>query len=511
MQIEHIVAHPLPGYALPTALRLVPQGLLFLRSPSDGAPQALWLRSDGEERLILDPGGAGADERALSLEEQLRRERLRQRSVGVTSFQVADQGGRILVPLAGALWILDDLASPARELVPAGGAAIEEPHLSPDGRFVGFVRDAELHVVPADGGRTVQVTSGARGTGRTNGLAEYIAQEEMGRHRGWWWSSDARKLAFVEVDETHIPTYRIVHQGKDAVGPAAQEDHRYPFAGAANAKVRLGVVGRDGGPVRWMDLGEPEYLARVQWAPDGALWAQTQDRSQRTLRLLRCDVRTGRSTEILVETSESWVNLHDGLRFLPDGSFLWTSERDGFRHLYHHAADGRVLRQLTRGEWQIDALVAHAADQVWLTGTADGATQKHLYHLPLDHGSLRRLTTERGVHDVYVDPASGRFVDLHSAADRPPRVEVKDLATGAVLDLVADGAQDPRVAELAHPELVTIASRDGVRLEAAIFRPDGAGPWPLVVSVYGGPHVQRVVDGWDLTVQLRAQYYRSQG
>lgn len=509
MQLHDIVAHPLPGFTLPNTLRLVPGGVLFLRSPGVGQPQALVLRRGGKERVILDPGSIGADERTLSLEEQLRRERLRQRSVGVTSYQLAERGSRVLVPLGGSLMILDDLESAPRTLVTGEHGVIEEPRLSPDGTSVGFVRDAELYVVPAAGGEPRQVTSGARGTGRTNGLAEYIAQEEMGRHAGWWWSPDGSRIAFVEVDETHIPAYRIVHQGKDAVGDGAQEDHRYPFAGAANAKVRLGVVSRDGGRIAWMDLGDFEYLARVQWGADGSLWAQTQDRSQRRLDLLRLDPRTGRGEVILTETSETWINLHDGLRHLPDGSFLWLSERTGFRHLYHHARG--AVRALTSGEWMVDAVVGADPTRVWYTATADGATEKHLYVVEIGTGVPRRLTPERGMHEVVVDPAQLRFVDLHSAADRPPRVVDRDLQTGAVLDVLADGADDPRVRDLVPPEFVTIPSRDGVPLHAAIFRPEGEGPWPVVVSVYGGPHVQRVVDGWDLTVQLRAQYYRSRG
>src|SRR5262249_50251265 len=144
----------------------------------------------------------------------------------------------------------------------APGAPPQDARFSPCGRFVSYVQDAELFVADVAGGAPRQATSGARGTGRTHGLAEYVAQEEMGRFDGHWWSKDSRLLAFEEVDATHIPVYRIVHQGKETVGDAAQEDHRYPFAGAANAKTRLGVVARGGGAPTWMDLGGAEYVAR---------------------------------------------------------------------------------------------------------------------------------------------------------------------------------------------------------------------------------------------------------
>ena len=188
------------------------------------------------------------------------------------------------------------------KLCPAGEHPALDPQLSPDGAWIAYVRDAELYVVAAEGGAPRQITDGARGTGKTHGLAEYIAQEEMGRSHGFWWSPDSARIAFTEVDETHIPVYRIVHQGKDATGEGAQEDHRYPFAGQPNATVRLGVVS-----TRWrracLDGPRPgariSYLARVDWFPDGTLTAQIENRAQTTLDLVRFDPQTGRADALL--------------------------------------------------------------------------------------------------------------------------------------------------------------------------------------------------------------------
>ena len=133
----------------------------------------------------------------------------------------------------------------------------------------------------------------------------------MGRHHGYWWSPDSRWLAFEQVDETHIPIYRILHQGKASTGVGAQEDHRYPFAGQPNARVRLGVVSVEGGEPVWMDLGEDEdiYLARVRWLPDGRLSAQIENRQQTLLRLVVFDPHTGQASTLLEESSEVWINL----------------------------------------------------------------------------------------------------------------------------------------------------------------------------------------------------------
>jgi len=528
---EEVARFPRPGTAAPVGLRFRPDSplLCYLANAGGGLAQRLEaLDVESGDRTVLAEAPGATDEGSLSLEEKLRRERLRQRAVGITSYAWSRDGARALVPCAGGIWVLDEPGSPLRELVSAGDHPALDAAFSADGESVAFVRDAEVHVVPTAGGEPVQITSGARGTGRTHGLAEYVAQEEMARFRGMWWSRDGEFIAFEEADETHIPVYRIVHQGKDAVGQGAEEDHRYPFAGAPNARVRLGVTRADGsGEPVWMDLGDDEdvYLARVAWFHDGTLAVQMLDRSQAELRLLRCDPATGESTELLRETSDVWINLHNCFRPLENasaagaGAFLWASERSGFRHLEVRSADGALVRVLTEGDWMVDALsgVDEDAGRVYFTATKDGAVEQNLYVVSLagedSDGGVRRLTPENGTHAVAVDVTGRRFVDRHHALDRPPVVVVRSLDDGDVLRTVHESA-DPRIAELGlvPPKLVTISSRDGASLRGALYLPpEGDGPWPVVISVYGGPHAQRVKDAWDLTVDMRAQSLRRQG
>lgn len=526
LTLEDIARIPRPGAAVPVALRFSPDDrfVTYLASTDASLTQVLHAldTTNGARTVLFDAHGGGVRDDTASLEEALRRERLRERGLGVTSYAWAETGRRLLIPLAGTLRVID--LDPRRETtIPvAPGGPPQDARLSPCGRFVAYVQDAELHVAECFGGAPKQVTSGARGTGRTNGLAEYVAQEEMARQEGYWWSPDSRLLAFEEVDETHIPAYRIVHQGKDAVGAAAQEDHRYPFAGAANAKVRLGVVARDGGAPVWMDTGNAEYVARVAWFPDGSLVAQLQNREQTELRVVRFDPATGRGTTLLTETSAVWINLDDNLRALKKGkgelagAFLRTSESTGFRHIELRASDGRLLRTLTSGEWMVDSVrgVDEERGLVWFAATKDGVTERHLYSVPLAGGAVRRVTAAHGMHDTVLDHAKRRFLDAHHALDRVPNVTLRSLEDGAALAAVHDAATDPRVAELAlvPPELTTFRSRDGVLLHAAIYAPPGAkSPRPAIVSVYGGPHVQRVSDGWDVTVDMRAQYLRQLG
>lgn len=535
ISIEEVATHPRPGTSTPGSVKFTPDGkhLTYLFSPDGSLNRDLYVQpvEGGERSLLFTPPGGGATEDNLSEEEKLRRERLRMRALGVTSYKWSKKANRFLAPVLGDLWVQQGLDGKPQRIVDTEGAPALDAQFSPDGEHVAYVRDAELYVVPATGGEPKQLTSGARGTGKTNGLAEYIAQEEMGRHHGYWWSHDGSQLAFAEVDERHIPTYRIEHQGKDK---PHHEDHGYPFSGQANAKVRLAVVPRTGGTPRWLDLNatgiagerDPDdiYLARVHWMPDGTVLAEVQNREQSVLHLVRYDAK-GAATKVLEETSEVWLNLNDGFQALDElaadgphadlaGGFLWMSERTGFAHLYAYDKAGKEVRALTSGEWLVDKVIGidQAKGEVYFTGTKDGPTERHLYKVSLAGGEISKLTPEAGMHTITLSPTFDRFIDQWDRLDTSPRIDVRSTTDGAVVSSV-EVATDPRVAKLGltPPELVTLKTRDGVEMHGAIYKPEGDGPFPTMVSVYGGPHAQRVQNDWNLTVDMRAQYLRSLG
>ncbi|MBI2930013.1 MAG: DPP IV N-terminal domain-containing protein, partial [Planctomycetes bacterium] len=298
---ERVARYPRPGTAIPGKIAFTPDGrrITFLWSAGGQLARELWEMdlAGGERRVLFS--AAGAEE--YSREEALRRERQRLRETGVTHYAWAADANVLLVALRGDAYVDGKRVE----------RAVVDPQLSRDGKVLAYVRDGELY---ANG---LRLTHDAA-PGVTNGLADYLAQEEMHRQTGFWISRDGRWIAFEQADERHIPIYPIVHQAKDAV---EIEDHRYPFAGAANPKVRLGVVPAAGGPATWMDLGEAEYLARVAWAPDGRLFVQTQARDQRRLELRTFDPSTGKGRTLLVEESRWWVNLHHDLHFLETGEY----------------------------------------------------------------------------------------------------------------------------------------------------------------------------------------------
>lgn len=520
-----VARRPLPGTVVPTAIRFSPDGatLTFLSAPPGSLHQELVALdvATGDRRVVPTPSAVVAED-DLPLEEKLRRERARELAVGITRYQWASSGTRVLVPMADGLWVFDDLGSEARLVVASTETTgpLLDARLSDDGTRLGFVRDDEVHVADTETGSTVVVTSGAAGTGRTNGLAEFMAQEEMGRPYGFWFSPDATRLAFCEVDETHIPTYRIVHQGSDAVGAGAQEDHAYPFAGAANAVVKVGVVAADGSTAEspvWLDLdttgiSDDRYVGRVDWSPDGRVVVQLENREQTRLDVIAFDPASGAGTLLLQETSDVWINLHDHLRFLPDSSFVWSTERSGFRRLELRAADGSLIRPLTSGEDVVTQVVAVDDDTVWYTSTGPTALERHLHRVRLDGSSTPEQVTESvGVHASVVHPGTGHRVDLFSSPTTPPTVTL--VRSDETTLVVHDAATDERVAEfgLAPPSERTITAEDGTVLHAAVHLPDGPGPYPTIVSVYGGPHAQMLTRSWGPTVALRAQFLRQQG
>jgi dipeptidyl-peptidase-4 len=508
LTVADVARYPRPGTAIPGRIGYAPDGrsVTFLFSETGQLSRDLWsldLATGKRNRPFVLPD-EGVTEANISREEALRRERLRLRETGVTDYAWAKDAPVMLVPLRGDLYRLE-LGRPTTRLT--SGAI--DPKLSRDGRRAYFVRAGELWCSDERGER--QLTSGSE-PGLTNGLAEYIAQEELGRMTGYWPSPDGRLVAYQQTDERHIPIYPIVHQAADRV---EIEEHRYPFAGAANARVRLGVVPADGGATTWLDPGPEDdvYLARVDWHPDGRLFVQLLSRDQRRLDLWAYDVASGRRDRLLTEETSPWVNLHDDLHVVEStGEFVWSSERTGFRHLYLHDPAGRLVRPLTDGDWPVDAVCGLDADRriVYFAAGRRSPVERCIYGVSLDGGEILDVAVEPGWHDAVVAPDGSSVVDTHETLARPPRVTVRRPDGSVWHELHAPASVE---LELPPPELRTLRSRDGATLHAALYRPPAgaSASTPVVVSVYGGPHAQMVRNSWQLTVDLRAQLLAQRG
>lgn len=522
ISFEEIARLPPVGLDTPVQFAFGDEGraLAYLYSRDGGLERGLYLFRPGndDEPVELSLTAPKVGEEALSLEEQLRRERTRDTGLGITTFSWAESADVLLVPLPDGLHVLSGVSKAggdfeSRLAVSRGDGEAMAPQLSPDGSMVAFVREGDLHVAASDGSSTRRLTSTA-GDGLSSGLSDYAAQEEMDRGEAFWWSPDSRLIAYLEIDERHIPLYRIAHQGDDATGEQAEEAHRYPFAGKDNVTFKLAVVPAAGGESRLLELpGEDCYFARADWAGE-RLVVQLLSRSQQDLEVFSFDPATGERRLLLSEQLAPWIDLHGDFRHLRTGEWLWSNEQSGYRHLELRSESGELVRRLTEGEWQVDALEAVDEDSrtAYFTGTKDGHRQRHLYSVSLDGGEPRRVTQAPGSHVVAVEPRGGLYVDRHASLSSPPEVSLRSLEDDSVVATL-HAPRDRRIESLRlePPEVVTVPADDGTELDGLLWRASGSGPGPLVVYVYGGPHVQLTADDWMPTAALRAQALRERG
>ncbi|MDQ2934702.1 MAG: S9 family peptidase [Chloroflexota bacterium] len=512
LSLDDLVRLPLPGMDAPGRIEFVPgaEAVSYLQSSDGSLVRSLWRHdlATGERRLLAAPIAEAEREETLSRDEELRRQRRRTVELGVTDYAWAPRADRLtlLVPIAGRLYVASG-EEPVREI--AGVSGVQAARLSPDGHRIAYVVAGDLWVMPVEGGSATRITGDAA-EGLFYGLPEFVAAEELDRPDGLWWSEDGALLTYARVDERGLPPFVIPHWGEDA---AEVEVHRYPFAGKENAAVSLHVVAAGGGAQATTGIEIEGYLARVVAHPDGGWLVAVLSRDQRSLRwsVLSHD---GTARELWVETSEPWLNLDDDTRVLGDGRILRSTEASGFRHLELRSGNGGLEQTLTAGEWAVAGVVQ--VDQelgtVLFVAGRDGVLQRHLYSISLEGGEPIRLTDEPGWHDVIASADGRRWADTSSSLEHGPRVSVRGRDRGRSIVIHESSLDTDRIG-LPPPELLELTAADGITpLHAALYRPDATwGPPPLVVSVYGGPHSQRVMNAWSLTVDLRAQWLRQRG
>ncbi len=521
LTIGRLVASPsLSGPSI-ARVRFSPDGrrVTYLKGKMDDfRVQDLWEYDleTGVTRLLVDSRALlGGMEERLSEEEKARRERQRISAQGIVDYFWSPDGKALLFPLGGDLYLLP-LGGKLRRLTTTEEAEID-PRFSPDGRHVSFVRARNLFVIDLASGREKALTADGGGA-IANGVAEFVAQEEMDRDTGYWWSPDGARIAFARIDES--PVRLVSRYEVTADGSVTTVPQRYPFAGGANVKVRLGVVDVRSGRKSWIDLGPDEdiYLARVRWLPDSKhLSFQIESRDQKTLelRIAATGKKASAPKTVIRETAPTWINLSHDLRFLKKGrEILWSSERSGYRHLYLFDRKGRLLRQLTDGEWVVAGVraVDEKLGRVYFEGYRDTPTERHLYWVDLSGGdqSVHRLTHEPGFHTTAFSRGAELFADFFSDIRRPPQVVVKRaLDATRVTVLLANRLDEthpymPYLKGASGQRFGTLVAADGrTVLHYQLRLPPGfdarkAKRYPAIIDVYGGPGAQRVVNRWSI-------------
>ena len=482
----------------PVSPQITPDGkaVIFLRGGARDPVLRLYefTIANGSLREILTPEKllAGGEEK-LTAEEKSRRERERQSLRGFTSFKLSKDGSKILVALSSKLYVIARADSSVTELP---GQNWIDPHFSPDGSAVAAVRGGELHVIDLDRKADRAVTSGATET-LQHGTAEFVAQEEMDRHEGFWWSPDSQSIAYQETDNSGVEARFIADPLHPEATPAK---NFYPRAGTANAKVRLGIVGRSGGETRWVEWDREKYpyLARVVWKEQAApLCVLVQNRQQQEELLLAVDSRSGTARELLRETDAAWLNLDPKPMpiWLKDGKqFLWTTERNGAWQVELRSADGALVRAVTPADSQLEELLdVNDTDRSIVVSGGSDSRERHLFRFFLDtKGEPQRLTREPGRHNAVFGEAKDPFLHRFDLMNGSAGWEVARLAAGNKIAALPSVAERP--SSLPKVELLRTAGERP--MDAAIVRPRDfkkASRYPVILDVYAGPGHKQVL------------------
>ncbi|MCJ8189965.1 DPP IV N-terminal domain-containing protein [Sphingomicrobium aestuariivivum] len=512
LTLERVFASPDLNGASPRGVKLSPDGsLLTMLRPREDDRQRydLWAldTASGDWRLLVDSEkvGTGAE---LSEAEKMQRERARIGSLkGIVSYQWSPDGEAILVPIDGDLYIAD-LDGGVRRLTETEAGELN-PTISPRGRYAAFVREGRLWVSGiAD--TPIAITPEETSELVHWGEAEFVAQEEMGRRTGYWWSPDERYIAVQRFDESPVG---VVTRTSIGGGGTTTFDQRYPAAGTDNVLNELWIIQADGEGREKVDLGEETdiYLARVDWAPDGkALYVQRQNREQTVLDMLKVDPATGKSEILFTETAAEghWTNLSDHYKFLSDGSLLWWSERDGYGHLWLLDTGSGDWRQLTRGEWVVTDLdgVDEDGGRLYFTANAEGPLETHLYALDYrtPGATPERLTQAGFSYDWSMDKKARRGIVTRSNPSQPPQLYLADNKAERIAwieenALDGDHPYAPYLDSHEASSFGTIETADGATLHYEMIRPAGMEEgkrYPVFFQHYGGPHVQTVQKDW---------------
>jgi dipeptidyl-peptidase 4 len=506
-QVSFLETRPSPGE--PPKSEIPPQ-YAPKTGPKKGPGSDLWIMdaSTGERRVLVSaekleamiPADTSAPTQATGLGRR-----------PPAAYEWAPDGQAILFQGSNALVWFDLKSQTPRTLV-SSKQALADIKISPDGKFVSFVRDHNLWIAEIANGKERALTTGGTEEVR-KGELDWVYPEELDCKTAYWWAPDSSAVAFYEMDESKVSKYPLVDFGSYD-GDAEME--RYPVAGGANPVVHVFVVPlKAGAPPKQMDTGRETdlYLPRVNWLPDSKrVSIQRLNRPQTKLELLVADATTGKSHVLLTDNDQYWINVSDDLRFLSDGNrFLWSSERSGYRHLYLYDLQGKELAQLTKGDWEVSSVDAldEKSGTVYFTATEKSPMERQVYRVGLDGSGFARVTKEPGTHAAFFPNAEGKytsenrqisaFVDTSSNAMTPPRQDLVRIDGSRAAVMNENKVPELAAYHLSPMEFLQVKSHDGVMLNASMIKPSNFDPqkkYPVLVYTYGGPHAQVVLDAW---------------
>ncbi len=491
-------------------VQMAPDGsaVTYLKTkPADIAVTDLWITNaaDGSSRLLIDGAALTPKDHELSEAEKSRREREGVQTHGVVDYAWDEEGRFIVVPVEGQLWLYTRASDAVRQLTHSSASDVDAK-VSAHGTYVSFIRNDNLFIVPTAGGAERPLTEG--GTELESwGTAEFIEQEEFARPTGYWWSPDETRVALCHVDQSEV---EVIERPEINAAGATVVRQRYPRAGRRNARVELYVENVTSLARTKVDLGTSSdiYIPRVDWSKDGrTLYVQRLSRDQRRLDLLAVEPATGAAHVILTESSPHWVEVTRDFTPLHDGRFLWTSERSGYRHVYLYSGVGRLLRQLTRGDWPVDTIegVDEAQGLALIGASRDNPTERRLYTISWKRpGPPVAITAGGGWWTAEVAKRGGTFAGTFQDPATPPQTALYRLDGTRVRwieeNRLAPGhPYYPYLSRHRLPQFGTLTAADGEQLWWSLRTPPGFDPgrhYPVIVRVYGGPAGALVERRW---------------
>jgi dipeptidyl-peptidase-4 len=468
-----------------------------------GARRLTYLKSDGtgpnagaalyefdvdskEATFLLEPPMTGGSQR---------------KTISLSGSQWNPSGTILLLNSLNDLWLHDTRTQKLRQLT-SDDAEEEDPSFSPDSSYAAFTKNGDLYVVEiASGKETRLTTSGEEHV--LNGKLGWVYEEELARRRGsraYEWSPDSKAIAYLRLDERQVPDQPIVDH---APAHGRLLSQKYPKAGDRNPVPSVHVVEVDGSGGQDIGFSPEDVLLgpEVSWSPDSRFVAYCKlDRTQTSLGLWFLPRKTGEPKLVLEEKDPAWINAIAPPSFLPDGGFLWLSERSGFAHLYRYNRHGKLLNAVTKGNWMIDEefTVDGKNGLVYLVGTEKNPRERHVYRVKLDGSRFQRLSQERGCHSLMLSPDGRFYFDTFSSSDSPAKSAVYT-TDGKLLAAVHDPPNRLAEYDLGAVEHGTLPGPDGTLFYTRLVRPtdfDAAKKYPVIVHVYGGPRAQLVLERW---------------
>lgn len=396
------------------------------------------------------------------------------------------------------------------------GKDIQEPTFSPDSKKVAYAKGNNLYIKNLSNNRVTKVTKDGKANSIINGTTDWVYEEEFAFVRAFEWSNDSKFIAFLRFDESNVREFSMNVTGNELY--PTQQVFKYPKAGESNAKVSLHMYNMQSGATKKIGLGNYEYIARIKWSNDNAvLIATTLNRHQNDLKLHKVNALRTSSRLLLNEKDAAYIDINDNLTFLDDNSFIWTSEKDGYNHIYHYDFNGRLINQITKGNWEVTNYYGYNKEKktIYYQSVENGSINRGVYSIGLDGKNKKLLSNKDGNNTASFSDNLNYFINTHSTSEVPPIYSLCN-AEGEMLKVIKDNAklkEDLADYKMSPKEFTTI-SINGNDLNMWMIKPadfDENKKYPLLMFQYSGPGSQQVANRWNGTNDYWHQMLAQQG